>query len=168
MAQSLKIGRNLLLASFALAVLVSSALGFSLTAAAAAHEIKVGSLVIKHPWSRQPPKGGKVAAGFLTIVNTGSEDDRLVSATAEISDNVQLHDMTMKDGVMSMFEMKDGIPIPAGATVELKPKSLHIMFIGIKSAPEVGTLIKGTLVFEKAGSVEIDYEVMDMGAGMTQ
>ena len=133
-----------------------------------AQEIKAGNLVIGHPWSRQSPMGGSVAAGFMTIQNTGADDDRLLKATAEITSNVQIHTMKMDGDVMKMVEMPDGIPIPAGQTVELKPKSLHVMFMGLASPVMEGQEIKGTLVFEKAGTVEIEYEVMAPNAGMGQ
>jgi copper(I)-binding protein len=130
---------------------------------ALAHEIKAGDLLIVHPWSRQTPANAKVAAGFLKIVNNGTTEDRLLSATAEIADSVQLHEMKMVGDVMEMAEVAGGIPIPPGATVELKPKSLHIMFIGLKSAPMPGSVFKGTLTFEKAGTVNVDFEVQEMG-----
>jgi periplasmic copper chaperone A len=125
-----------------------------------AHEVTIGNLVISHPWSRQSPMKADVAAGYLTVKNTGSEDDRLLKATAEITQKVQLHDMKMENDVMKMFELPSGIAIPAGQTVELKPKSLHVMFMDLKSQVIEGEQIKGTLVFEKAGTVAVDFEVM--------
>ncbi|MFO1121391.1 MAG: copper chaperone PCu(A)C [Hyphomicrobiales bacterium] len=124
-----------------------------------AHEIKIGDLVISHPWSRPSPAASDVAAGFMKITNNGTVDDRLVKATASITDTVQLHDMKMVGDVMKMVELPDGIVIPAGQTVELKPKSLHVMFMDLKSAPVEGEEFKGTLTFEKAGTVDVDYEV---------
>ena len=133
---------------------------------AQAHEIKVGDLMIHHPWARQSPMKADVAAGFMIIMNHGTTDDRLVKATAEIAPTVQLHDMKMDNDVMKMFELKDGIPIPAGKSVELKPRSLHLMFMGLKSAPVSGQMFNGTLTFEKAGTVEVEFEVTDPDAGM--
>ena len=131
-----------------------------------AHEIKIGDLTISHPWSRKSPMGADVSAGFMKITNAGAADDKLLSATAEIAPMVQLHDMKMDGDVMKMFEVEGGIPIPAGATVELKPKSLHIMFMQMPKQPDVNTSFKGTLVFEKAGKVDIEYEVVDANATM--
>lgn len=128
-------------------------------AAGHAHQIKVGDLVITHPWSRPSPAAADVAAGYMKITNKGTTDDRLVKATASITETVQLHDMKMVGDVMKMTELPDGIVIPAGQTVELKPKSLHVMFLNLKSPPVEGEEFKGTLVFEKAGTVDIDYEV---------
>jgi copper(I)-binding protein len=147
-------------ASTLMMALVSNALsGYS-------HEIKLGHLTIVHPWARQSPGAADVAAGFLKIKNTGAEDDRLIGATAEISGHVQLHDMKIDGEVMKMIELTDGIPIPAGQTVQLKPKSLHIMFLDLKSQPMENTEFKGTLIFEKAGTVEVEYEVQAPGMEM--
>ena len=78
----------------------------------------------------------------MKITNAGAADDKLISATAEIAPMVQLHDMKMDGDVMKMFEVEGGIPIPAGATVELKPKSLHIMFMQMPKQPDVNTSFK--------------------------
>lgn len=131
-------------------------------------ETKVGDITIDGVWSRQSPMASNVSAGFLTITNNGTEDDTLIKATAEISDNVQLHNMKMEGDVMKMYEMEGGIVIPAGQTVELKPRSLHIMFMGVTAQPKEGDMIKGTLVFEKAGTAEIEYQVKGAMEGMGQ
>jgi len=70
-----------------------------------AHEMKIGNLLIDHPWSRQPLPSSAVAAGFMKITNTGSEDDRLLKATATISDTAQIHEMSMDNGIMKMGEL---------------------------------------------------------------
>jgi copper(I)-binding protein len=132
-----------------------------------AHEIKFKDIVIVHPWSRQSPKSADVAAGFMSITNNGKEDDKLISATAEVAPVVQLHDMKMENDTMKMFELKEGVAIPAGATVDFKPMHKHIMFMNMtKDFPPVDTMFKGTLTFEKAGTVEIEYDVAAPDAGM--
>lgn len=133
-----------------------------------AGEVRIGDLTIEQPWSRQSPMAGNVAAGFMKITNSGTEDDRLISATASITGTVQLHDMKMDGDVMKMVEIPEGIVIPAGQTVELKPRSLHVMFMDVPAQPKEGDVFKGTLVFEKAGTAEVEYEVMAPMAGMGQ
>ena len=144
--------------------------GASLISSVAGHaaEVTAGALTISDPWSRQSPMAGNVAAGFMTITNVGTEDDRLVKASATISPNVQLHDMKMDGDVMRMVELPEGIVIPAGGTVVLKPRSLHVMFLDMPAQPREGETFTGTLVFEKAGTVEITFEVKGPMAGMGQ
>lgn len=131
-----------------------------------AHEIMFGNLHIHHPWVRVSPANAKVMAGYMIIMNMGAEDDRLVAATGEIAKTVTLHTVKMQGAVVKMEEMKDGIAIPAGATVELKPKSLHVMFSDLTTEPMEGQVFKGTLTFAKAGTVDVEYEVTNPDAGM--
>ena len=84
-------------------------------------------------------------------------DDRLVKVTSDISAMVQLHDMKMENDMMKMVELPDGIPLPAGQTIELRPKSLHVMFMGVKEQPKAGSMFKASLIFEKAGPVEVEF-----------
>jgi periplasmic copper chaperone A len=136
-----------------------SVLAFSTSWSAEAHEITIGNLTIEHPWMRRSPMGADVAAGFLTVHNSGTTDDRLVSATLENVPVVQIHDMKMEGDVMKMFELPDGIIIPAGGEAVLKPMAKHIMFMKMSSQPDEGMMVKGTLVFEKAGPVDVEFEV---------
>lgn len=150
-------------------IIFAAALSFGALAGLAethAHEIKVGDIVIDHPWSRQSPMAADVGAGFMRITNTGAADDRLVKVESPVSKTVQLHDMKMDGDVMKMAEVPGGIAIPAGATVELKPKSLHLMFMGLNAQLREGEEFRATLTFEKAGTVEVDFEVMGPGAHM--
>lgn len=147
-------------------VLASTMLLTALTGLSLAKDVKVGEIVISNPWARQSPMSAKVAAGFLTMTNEGKADDRLLKASAAFAPKVQLHDMKMAGDVMKMEELPEGIPVPAGATVELKPKSLHIMFMDVMAQPKAGDVLKATLTFEKAGPVEVEFEVKDPGAGM--
>src|SRR4051794_30527174 len=91
-----------------------------------AQDYKVGSLVIDHPWTRATPKGAAVAGGYVKITNTGSTSDRLTGGSAEVSRKFEVHEMSMEGGVMKMRELKNGIEIPPGRTIELKPGSYHI------------------------------------------
>ena len=129
-----------------------------------AHGFKLGALEIGHPWTRATPNGAEVAGGFLKITNTGTEDDRLVSVTVDGIAHVQIHEMKMENGMMSMRPLKDGLLIPAGATVELKPGSYHIMMMGLSQSFVEGTMVKGRITFEKAGSADIEFKVEAVGA----
>ncbi len=70
----------------------------------------------------------------------------------------------MADGVARMRPIKEGLEIKPGETVELKPGSFHVMFVGLKKPLGAGDHIKATLVFEKAGKVDVEYDVIAMGA----
>jgi copper(I)-binding protein len=137
----------------------------SLTAgAAAAQEFKAGSLEIDHPWSRATPKGAKVAAGYLTIKNTGTEPDRLVSGTSPVAGKFEIHEMSMEKGVMKMRPVPEGVEVKPGETVELKPSAFHFMIMDLKQPIVRGKPFKASLMFEKAGPVEVEFEVVAPGA----
>jgi periplasmic copper chaperone A len=144
--------------AFALALL------FAMSHSLWAHEFKAGDIEIVHPWSRAIPAGAKVAAGYLTLKNDGSAADRLVSVTSEIAGKSEIHEMAVDaNGVMTMRPVPNGVEIPAGGEVDLKPGSYHIMFMDLKQAPKQGESFKGTLTFEKAGTVDVEFSVGDMG-----
>jgi copper(I)-binding protein len=130
---------------------------------ASAHEYKVGSIEIKHPWARATPKGSEVAGGYMKLINTGTEPDRLIGGTNENSQTFEIHEMSMDGGVMKMRPLPNGIEIKPGQTVELKPASYHLMFVGLKAPFEKGKRVKGTLQFEKAGKVDVEYVVEAVG-----
>ncbi len=128
-----------------------------------AHEFKAGSITIEHPWSRPTPGGAKVGAGYLTFDNDGTTPDRLVSATAAIAGRTQIHLMSMADGVMKMREVTDGVSVPAKGSVKLEPNAYHLMFLDLKGPLKVGEEFAGTLTFEKAGTVDVTFEVEGTG-----
>ena len=131
-----------------------------------ARDYKAGSLDIADPWSRATPKGASVAAGYMKITNTGTAPDRLISGSSDVASKFEVHEMTMENGVAKMRPIKGGLEIKPGETVELKPGSFHVMFVGLKKPLASGEHIKGTLVFEKAGTLNVDFDVREMGASM--
>ena len=128
-----------------------------------AHGYKIGALDIGHPWTRATPKGADIAGGYLSITNKGTTPDRLVGGSLSIADRLEIHEMKMQGTVMQMRPLPAGLEIKPGETVELKPGSFHLMFMGLKEPVEVGKRVKGTLVFEKAGTVEVEYAVEPVG-----
>lgn len=121
--------------------------------------IHVGDLTISAPFTRATLPNAPVAGGFLTIENTGTQADRLLSATSTVAGDTQVHEMAMDGDVMKMRQLKDGLEIPAGATVMLAPGGFHLMFMGLKQAFVQGETVAVTLAFEKAGAVEVTLPV---------
>ncbi|KUO53874.1 MAG: hypothetical protein APF80_16920 [Alphaproteobacteria bacterium BRH_c36] len=121
-------------------------------------------LSVDKPWTRATPPGAKVAGGFLTITNSGKEPDRLIGASFALSKSVEVHEMRMTDGVMRMNEVKGGLEIAPGTTVELKPGGYHLMFMDLTGTPKESESVKGTLQFEKAGEIAVEFAVAPIGA----
>jgi copper(I)-binding protein len=129
--------------------------------------VSVGDIEITAAAIKAMTPGQPVAGGFVTLVNKGKADDRLVSVTAaEGVKRVELHEMSMSNDVMTMRKLADGVAVPAGQTVEMKPGALHMMFMGLAKQLKAGDTVRATLVFEKAGKVELNIPVQDMKPGM--
>lgn len=129
-----------------------------------AQDYKAGDLELSTAWTRATPPKAKAGGGFIEIVNTGSEADRLVSASSNVAKKTEIHEMAVTDGIMKMRELENGIEIPAGETVALKPGGLHIMFMGLNQSFEEGSKVPVVLTFEKAGEVSVELDVAKMGA----
>jgi uncharacterized protein YcnI len=134
-------------------------------AAAPANVYKAGSLTIEGPWARATPGGAKVAGGFMKIANTGTEPDRLVGGSVPFAGRFEVHEMAVEGGIMKMRELSKGLEIKPGETVELKPGGYHVMFMDLKSGLKDGQTVKGTLVFERAGKVDVEFKVGPVGGG---
>jgi len=128
-----------------------------------AQEFRSGDIVISNPWSRATPKGSKVGAGYLVIENRGTRADRLLGGSVEAAASFEIHEVVVEDGVMKMRQLKD-IELPPGASVEAKPGGRHIMFVGLSHPLAAGEKAKGALQFERAGRIEVEFEVIAMGA----
>ena len=128
---------------------------------------KVGNIVVEAPWVRATPAGAKVAAGYMKITNTGKEADRLIGGTIDHAGRFEVHEMTMVDNVMRMRPLPNGLEIKPGETVELKPGGYHIMGLDLQGGYAEGQTVKGTLKFEKAGTVNLEYRVSSVGAAQS-
>ena len=146
------------------AIVCATMLMYFLAAPALAEEVKAGDLVITQAWSRATPGGAKVAGGYLTIENKGSTPDRLIGGSADVADKVQVHEMTMNNGVMTMRLLDQGLTIEPGKTVKLAPGGYHLMLLDLKSPLKRGDKVPVTLEFEKAGKVKLSFDVQGVGA----
>jgi copper(I)-binding protein len=134
-----------------------------LSSPAWAHEGKSEHLTISHPWSRATASSQKAGAVFMTITTNGKNEDRLIGAQSPDAEAAQIHGHTMVNDVMRMRPV-DGVAIPADGEAVLEPGGFHIMLIGLKAPLFEETVIPLTLVFEKAGKVEIEAVIEAAGA----
>ena len=137
---------------------------FILAAPVRADDVRAGDLVITQAWSRATPGGAKVGGGYLTIENKGSAPDRLIGGSADIAGKVQVHEMSMNNGVMTMRPVDGGLVIEPGKTVKLTPGGFHLMLLDLKGPLKQGEKLPITLEFEKAGKVSLSLDVEGVGA----
>jgi copper(I)-binding protein len=133
-------------------------------APARAQEVKAGDLVITQAWARATPNGAKIGGGYVTIENKGSAPDRLIGGSTEVAAKLEVHEMAMKDGVMKMRPLDDGLTIDPGKTVKLAPGGYHLMMFDLKGPLKQGEAVPITLKFEKAGEVKVSLAVQGIGA----
>ncbi|MCC7425431.1 MAG: copper chaperone PCu(A)C [Alphaproteobacteria bacterium] len=132
-----------------------------LSASVRAHDYTLGELAIGHPWTRAT--NGRVGGGFLTIHNTGSQPDAILRAHSPAARVMELHTMTMTDGVMRMRPVPR-IELPPGATVTLRPGGLHLMLIDLAAPLRQGGTVPVTLDFARAGSITVELRIEAAGA----
>jgi hypothetical protein len=139
--------------------LLSLAAALFLAAPGFAHDITVGDLQIIHPHIPQPAASAKAAGGFMAIVNNGTEPDRLIGVESDIAMKSEVHESRVDaDGVGTMTHI-DAIEILPGQTVNLEHGGYHVMFMGLKGTLTEGEMHKATLIFERTGRVEIEFQI---------
>jgi periplasmic copper chaperone A len=138
-------------------------LGVAFPAPGHTHDYRIGSLRIDHPWAIATPKGAKVGAGYITIINDGSQADRLIAITSPAARKVTIHTSIKEGDVVKMRPLDKGLEIKPGETVEMKPNGAHVMFENLQAPLVEAARVQSTLVFEKAGSIDVDFTIEPMG-----
>lgn len=140
-----------------------------------AHDYRQGALMIDHPWSRPTPPGTPMGVGYMSITNNGDGPITLIGASSTRAEQVSIHESRIEAGVMRMEPLQDGLVIPAGETVELKPHSFHLMLENLSGPLREGESIPLALDFEGAGDMAVELKVEsldgpamdgDIGRGM--
>ena len=118
------------------------------------------------PWVRGTVAQQKASGLFVQL--TSAQGGRLVSASSPLASSVEIHEMAMDGNVMTMRALPDGLALPAGKAVALKPGGVHIMLMGLKQALKAGDTVPVTLVIEgadkKRETLEIKAPVRALGA----
>ena len=125
-------------------------MGLMMLSPAMASDLMFGSLQFRATVGSMPS-----SAAYLSITNHGAMDDRLLAVESSLARKTELHTMEVTNGVMKMRQIDGGIAIPAGKTIQLAPGGFHVMLIGLKAPLNGGENYQMTLVFEKAGKVEL-------------
>jgi periplasmic copper chaperone A len=132
-----------------------------LTAAAAAPataQVKAGALTLEEPVMRAVAGGGANTAGYLTIVNSGTAPDKLVSASCTCARSVQVHESHVMNGTAMMMAVGP-LEIPAGGKVSFSPGGYHLMVMGLKAGLADGATQELTLKFQHAGEIKVPFQV---------
>ena len=128
-----------------------------------AHEYASRDVTVAHPWARATPGGSKAGSVYLEMKTKRGPGDRLVAARSAIAGSAEIHSHVLEQGITKMRRV-DGIAVPGGKSIILRPDGFHIMLIDLKEPLKEGDLAKVTLIFEKAGEIEVDATVEPVGA----
>lgn len=143
--------------------LLAAAALLAFAGAVPAHDYTLGDIAVGHPMARATPPAARTGAGYLTLENKGAAEDRLVAATGEVAERIEIHETTVTDGVARMRPLADGVAIPPGGTVELAPGGMHLMLMGLRHPLVEGERVPIVLSFEKAGEIEVELAVEAIG-----
>jgi len=135
----------------------------SATTSVFADEATLGDLVIRHVWSRATIASVGTGAVYLEVDNNGATADRLVGVATPVAAMAHLHTTEMQ-GNMASMQAIDGLDVPAGGKIILKPQNSHVMLMGLSAPLKQGTTFPLTLQFEKAGKVDVNVPVEAAGA----
>jgi periplasmic copper chaperone A len=127
------------------------------------HNHEKGDIEVRHPWSRATPPGAKVGVGYLEIRNKGSQPDRLLSATTPAAKRVEMH-VTEHAGEVAKMRQLRSFEIPGRERLELRPGGAHLMLVDLVQPLKKGERFGVTLRFERAGEVEVQFEVQELGS----
>ncbi|MFL2828442.1 MAG: copper chaperone PCu(A)C [Candidatus Puniceispirillales bacterium] len=130
-----------------------------ITSPSTASSIKFNGLVLSNFWIKETIGNHKITSGYLTIKNKNNFDERLETVTSEISEKTQLHNMIVKNDIMKMENLNNGIVIRAKSKLSLKPGSDHIMFMKLRKPLKITKKYKVILNFKNAGSVTLEMPV---------
>lgn len=124
-----------------------------------AQDYAIGALKISHPWTPATSESAKDAPGYVTIINTGREPDRLKGGSFAEAAHVEVHAGPRQGGAAQMAPAQGGLVIAPGETVTLRPGGDHLMFVGLRSPLERGATKQAILQFERSGALEVDFTV---------
>lgn len=130
---------------------------------ALAHNQQKGDIQVHHPWSRATPPGAKVGVGYMEIRNRGKQADRLVAASTPVARRVEMH-VTQRDGEIARMRQLKTFEIPGGERMLLAPDGAHLMLVDLVAPLKRGERFRITLRFERAGELEVEMEVQEMGS----
>jgi len=130
---------------------------------ALAHSYEKGELQIRHPWARATPPGTTVGVGYFEIRNTGKEPDRLLSATSPAARQVEMHVSEHAGEVARMRQLR-AFEVPARERLTLEPNGAHLMLVDLVQPLKKGERFPMKLRFERAGEIEVEFEVQEMGS----
>ena len=118
-------------------------------------------LVLSDFWIKKVIANNNITAGYIKIENKNEKNERLISVESDFSKKTELHDMFIKNDIMIMKHLEEGVLIKSKSQLDLRPGSLHIMFINLTKSLKKTKFQKVKFNFKNTGSIVINMPIMD-------
>lgn len=125
-----------------------------------------GALMVQDAMMRAVPVAGGNGAIYFTLINSGTEADRLVGVESDVAATADLHESIQENDILRMEPRPDGFEIPAGGRVELAPGGKHVMLVNLEQPLTEGETIAVTLRFAHAAPLSVTVPVMALDSSM--
>ncbi|NAN53492.1 copper chaperone PCu(A)C [Pseudomonas protegens] len=102
---------------------------------------------VDNAWVRATVAGQHASGAFMDL--TASSDSKLVEVQSPVAKNVQIHQSSMHNDVMSMQQV-DAVALPAGQKVSLDTHGYHVMLMELTGQIKAGDIVPLTLTVENA------------------
>jgi copper(I)-binding protein len=112
---------------------------------------------VKDAWARATVQGQKATGAFMKI--TAKDNAKLVGVSSPVAGVAEVHEMKMDKDIMKMAALPNGLDLPAGKAVELKPGGYHVMLMDLKAPLAKDTTVPVTLTFQDAKGVKSNVEL---------
>ena len=118
-------------------------------------------LVLSDFWIKKVIANNNITAGYIKIENKNEKNERLISVESNFSKRTELHYMNIKNDIMIMKHLEDGVLIKSKSKINLKPRSFHIMFIDLTKSFNKTSYQKVKFNFENAGPIIINMPIIN-------
>ena len=118
-------------------------------------------LVLSDFWIKKVIANNNITAGYIKIENKNEKNERLISVESDFSTRTELHNMYIKNNIMIMKHLEEGVLIKSKSQLDLRPGSFHIMFIDLSKSLKKSKLQKVKFNFKNAGSIVVNMPIID-------
>ena len=122
-----------------------------LTSQSFSETISFKGLVLSNFWIKNVIANSKTTSGYIKIENKNEKNERLISVESNFSKRTELHYMNIKNDIMIMKHLEDGVLIKSKSKINLKPRSFHIMFIDLTKSLKKQNYKKLNLILKMQG-----------------
>lgn len=119
---------------------------------------EVSAIKVSEAYARETIPGTNISSAYMTLVNSTKRNISIVAASSKVSESIEIHEHTMKDGLMKMRQ-RDAVEIAANNQIKFQPSGFHLMIFDLKQPLKAGENIIITLHFDDKSQIDVDYAI---------